>query len=134
MDVYLSIDSMTSENLVRDLRTWLVEEGGQWGRIRVAEREPTPGTLGPIADAVQLAVGSTGAVSSLASVIVAWLQYRKPDVTMKLSTRRHQSSSMHLQARHAQTDHEAARDELAAWLAEVIQAESECKSGAEDGN
>jgi hypothetical protein len=131
MALDLTIAGSESEGLVLDLYAWLSEQSEGWGQAQVREGDPVPGALGPVADAVQLVVGSVGAVSSLAAVIVAWLQYRKPDVTVTISLM-DQSQSAPITALRANADGDAAQGELSDWLSDMWQAEAD--SRAADGS
>lgn len=69
-------------DLTRDLFAWLIEEPDLRGKARIVERAPLPGALGPVAEALQVALGSGGAVTMLATVAVTWLHHRVGKVTV----------------------------------------------------
>ncbi|GAA2883481.1 hypothetical protein GCM10010517_46690 [Streptosporangium fragile] len=87
MDIELSISDPDSADALGDLYEWLVEEPELAGRIRVVESPPAPGTLGPVAEALQVALEPGGAVTVLAAVVVAWLRYRTGKMTITIVTR-----------------------------------------------
>ncbi|MEV4399209.1 hypothetical protein [Nonomuraea sp. NPDC049607] len=81
----MSIESGSDADLLRDLRRWLVEEPELRGRVAVVERDPEPGALGPVTDALQVILGAGGALATLATVLVAWLRGRNGEITVTLS-------------------------------------------------
>ncbi|MET8144344.1 hypothetical protein ABZU32_28895 [Sphaerisporangium sp. NPDC005288] len=89
MDVRLSAEGDNSEAALRDLYGWLAQEPGLRGRIQLVEHEAEPGALGPVADAIQVALGSVGV---LATALVAWLHIRRSEITVKLSRGKDESS------------------------------------------
>ena len=133
MDIRITVDGETSESLILDLESWLREQVGEWALVNVTEADVEPGALGPLVDSIQLVLGSAGTISSIASVIIAWLQYRKDDVTATLKTPG-QHSPAHVSARQAADSSSAATDELIAWLEEAWRLESGGDSEGEDGD
>ncbi|MBB5967665.1 effector-associated constant component EACC1 [Planomonospora venezuelensis] len=79
----MSVSTDDSDQL-RSLSSWLEPEPELRGRVGAVERDPAPGTLGPVTEALQIALGSGGAVAALSGVVVAWLGSRPGDVTVKL--------------------------------------------------
>lgn len=131
MDICITVEGETSESLILDLESWLREQVGEWALVNVTEGEVEPGALGPLVDSVQLILSSAGTISSIASVIVAWLQYRKDDVRATFKTRG-QHSPAHVSARQAADSSLAATDELIGWLEEAWRLESEGEDGDDD--
>jgi hypothetical protein len=84
MDIVLRVIAADSDSL-RSLSSWLGSEPDLRGRIRHVEREPVPGTMGPMTEALQIALGSGGAIATLSGVVIAWLGARPGDVTVKLT-------------------------------------------------
>jgi hypothetical protein len=70
----LAVDDAPGQ--VRELHAWLSEDPLVRRWVRLVEREPPPGALGPMAEAVQ--------VAAVAGVLIAWLRYRTSDVTVKV--------------------------------------------------
>ncbi|WP_460808524.1 effector-associated constant component EACC1 [Micromonospora zhanjiangensis] len=49
-------------------------------------REPPPsGTLGPLLDALVVALGPAGAATALATTVISWLRTRRGDVHLKVT-------------------------------------------------
>lgn len=74
MDVTVSVagrDAAVEE--LRSLFTWLAGEEEFRGRVRLVETAPEPGTLGGWPEAVVVALGQGGAVTVLASAVIAWM-------------------------------------------------------------
>ena len=81
------IGGVASGDELRSLRTWLLDEPEFRGRVTLRETPPQPGNMGPIADALVLALASGGgvvlartALRTLGSVLVAWLRSRTGQV------------------------------------------------------
>ncbi|PJM98510.1 hypothetical protein CG740_35275 [Streptomyces sp. CB01201] len=55
------------------------------GRVDAVERPPETGTLGPVLDALSVALGPAGAVSAFATGLIAWLRSRRGDVHIKVT-------------------------------------------------
>ncbi|WP_433518803.1 effector-associated constant component EACC1 [Nonomuraea sp. CA-143628] len=85
MPVNLTLDDGSPADLLRDLRIWLLDEPDLRGTVHLRERAPEPGALGPVVDALQLALGSGGALATAATVIIAWLRAQRGSITIKLS-------------------------------------------------
>lgn len=82
MDVTVGVagrDATVEE--LRSLSTWLAGEAEFRGRVRLVEAAPEPGTLGGWPQAVVVALGQGGAVTVLASAVIAWIRHRTSDVT-----------------------------------------------------
>jgi hypothetical protein len=85
MDVAVTIVGAVSTDELRSLRTWLVGEHELRGRVRLVERPPGRDELGGgIVEAVLVALGSGGAVTTLVAGVVSWVRSR--------SDRRHPST------------------------------------------
>ncbi|MER6175132.1 hypothetical protein [Streptosporangium sp. NPDC001681] len=70
---------------LRDLHSWLIEEPEFRGRVRILERDGAPHELGPTTDLLQVALGSGGAVAALAGIVIAWLNSRPGEVSVRIS-------------------------------------------------
>ncbi|MEU8207276.1 hypothetical protein [Streptosporangium sp. NPDC049046] len=79
----LSIDTGGADDL-RSLAAWLEAEPELRGRVTFLESDPSEGRLGPLVEALQIALGSSGLVAAISGVIVAWIGSRPGDVTVKL--------------------------------------------------
>jgi hypothetical protein len=69
---------------LRGLRSWLVDEPALRGRVTTRESPPADGTLGPMLEALVVAVGPGGAAAALVTVLVTWLRQQRADVTVKV--------------------------------------------------
>jgi hypothetical protein len=70
---------------LRSLRSWLIDDDELRGRVELRQRDPEPGELGSLTDALMVAAGSGGALTALASVLISWLRHRTTDVTIKVT-------------------------------------------------
>ncbi|MCU7726370.1 hypothetical protein ODJ79_21790 [Actinoplanes sp. KI2] len=81
MDV--SITAGDAEAL-RGLRTWLAEEAALRGRVTARESPPPEGTLGPLLEALVVAVGPGGVAVALVTGLVSWLRQQRGDLTVRV--------------------------------------------------
>ncbi|WP_440103594.1 effector-associated constant component EACC1 [Streptosporangium sp. H16] len=88
MDIVVTTDA--GADRLRELYAWLAEEVEIRGRMRVIERPPPPGGLGPMAEGLQLALGSGGAVAALSGVVIAWLRSRPGEISVKITKGKNQ--------------------------------------------
>jgi hypothetical protein len=58
---------------LESLASWLGDEPGLSGRVRMAAKTPGPGEMGALSEALLVAVGSGGAISVLATSLNGWL-------------------------------------------------------------
>jgi hypothetical protein len=70
---------------LRSLFTWLAGEEEFRGRVRLVEAAPEPGTLGGWPEAVVVALSQGGAVTVLASAVIAWIRHRTSEVTCTMT-------------------------------------------------
>jgi hypothetical protein len=122
MRIQITVEAGLPDALARDLHEWLRAETEAWSEVQLHESAPVPGALGPVADTVALALSSVASVSSLASVIVAWLQYRKPDTGLRIVIEDRRTPVVVSGAR-AQSEPEVARSALTTQLTEVASTE-----------
>lgn len=71
---------------LRSLREWLVDADELRGGVDAVESSPPVGTLGPVLDALVVALGPGAAVTALATALVAWLRNQRSDVRVKVTT------------------------------------------------
>ena len=81
MDV--SITTGDADDL-RALRAWLTDEDALRGRITAREAPAKPEKLGPVLEALVVAVGPGGAAVALVTGIVAWLRQQRGDLTLRV--------------------------------------------------
>ncbi len=83
MTVIVEMPGSDSDQL-RNLRAWLVEEAELRGNVHLAARSPAEHELGGSVDLLQLVLGSGGAAATAAGVVIAWLNTRKAEVTVRI--------------------------------------------------
>lgn len=98
---YTIVGDDLSADALRSLRRWLFDVGGLSGPIDLRPAELRPGELGAATDALIVALGSGGAVTTLVGALVSWLRNRSTDVTIKLV--RPDGSSVKIDARRVRS-------------------------------
>ncbi|MFE3263662.1 hypothetical protein [Streptomyces sp. NPDC059215] len=83
--ILLTIDEAPGADDLRSLHDWLGDTDGIRGRVGLAESPPVPGSLGPVTDGLLVALGPGGAVTALATTLVAWTRQRRSEVTLKVT-------------------------------------------------
>ncbi|MEU9887689.1 hypothetical protein [Sphaerisporangium sp. NPDC051011] len=85
MDVAVIAEGPDGGDQLRSLRDWLVDSQELRGRVDGVERSPEIGTLGPVLDALSVALGPAGAATAFATGLIAWLRTRRGDVHIKVT-------------------------------------------------
>ncbi|MFI9815833.1 effector-associated constant component EACC1 [Saccharothrix variisporea] len=83
MDVELRVDGGADE--VRDLHRALAADPDLRGRVRLRHRPPEPGALGPVAEAVEVALAPGGALTVVAGAVLVWLRRRRGTVKVRVT-------------------------------------------------
>ncbi|MFH9371302.1 hypothetical protein ACH4K8_37195 [Streptomyces anulatus] len=81
----MSADGLDGADKLRSLNEWLGDVQQFRGRIRLAERPPEPGTLGPVLDALVVTLGPAGAATAFATATIAWLRTRRGELRIKVT-------------------------------------------------
>lgn len=81
---YLISGSRLSADDLRSLRHWLLDVYDLRGPVDLRQADPQPGELGSVTDALVVAVGSGGAITTLTGALVSWLRHRTTDLTVRL--------------------------------------------------
>ena len=119
MDVTVSVagrDAAAEE--LRSLFTWLAEEEELRGRVRLVETAPEPGTLGGWPEVVVVVLSQGGAVTVLASAVIAWIRHRTSAVTCTVT--RPDGTSVELTATRVRRTDLAGVGELVAQVAAAL--------------
>jgi hypothetical protein len=87
VNLAISVAGADSADMTRDLFCWLGEEPCLRGRVRIAERDPMPGTLGPVAAVVEAVAAPGSVVTALATVAITWLRCRTGKVSLSVRGR-----------------------------------------------
>jgi hypothetical protein len=119
MDVTVSVvgrDAGGEE--LRSLFTWLAGEDEFRGQVRLVEAAPEAGTLGGWPEAVVVALGQGGAVTVLASAVIAWVRHRTSEVTCMVS--RPDGTSVQLTAARVRSTDLAGVGELVEQVAAAL--------------
>lgn len=82
MDLIVAISGPEASDETRSLHAWLADDEELRGLARLAGGAAQPGTLGPAAETLAVALGPGGATAALATALVAWLRHRTSDVTI----------------------------------------------------
>ncbi|MBO0851255.1 MAG: hypothetical protein J2P20_17465 [Pseudonocardia sp.] len=118
MDVAVSAAGPEAGDQLRSLRGWLADVEELRGRVSLREHPPRPGTLGPVLDALVVAVGPGGAATAMAATVVAWLRNRHGEVRVKMTLP--DSRSMELTAKHVAEFDAAALERQVAQIAAML--------------
>jgi hypothetical protein len=70
---------------LRSLHEWLADVQELRGTLSLSESPPPPGALGPVLDALSVALGPAGAATAFATTVIAWLRTRPGDVRIKVT-------------------------------------------------
>jgi hypothetical protein len=81
----VSAEASDAADQLRSLHEWLADVEELRGTARLKEGPPEPGTLGPVVDALVVALGPAGAVSAFATAVIAWLRTRRSEVRIKVT-------------------------------------------------
>ena len=73
--------STNTGDLLRDLASWFADEDDLRGRVRLADGEPVPDTLGAVVDTL-VATITPAAATALTTVLVTWLRHRRGKVSV----------------------------------------------------
>ena len=98
--IRLTVDEGPGADELRSLQGWLGDVDEVRGRVDLAEGPPAPGSLGPAADGLLVALGPGGAVTALATTLVAWIRQRRSEVTLKVT--RSDGASFEVSAKRVQ--------------------------------
>ncbi|CCH29247.1 hypothetical protein ABZ816_35360 [Actinosynnema sp. NPDC047251] len=82
MDLELTADAADD---LRDLHRALTGEAELRGRVRLRSRPPEPGALGPVVEAVEVALAPGGALTVVAGAVLVWLRHRRGTVKVKVT-------------------------------------------------
>ncbi|GAA2792714.1 effector-associated constant component EACC1 [Crossiella cryophila] len=119
MSATVTADGPDAADQLRYLHEWLGEVEELRGRVSLTERPPEPGTLGPVVDALVVALGPAGAVSACAAAVLAWLRTRRGRVRIKVTLPGRRSAELDAE-KVAKLD-AAALQQLAAQLAAMLE-------------
>src|SRR4051812_25781683 len=70
---------------LRSLHAWLTDVDELRGRVGCEESPPEKGTLGPLLEALTVALGPGGAATALATTVIAWLRTRRSEIHIKVT-------------------------------------------------
>ncbi|MGV9426092.1 effector-associated constant component EACC1 [Streptomyces sp. NPDC003656] len=129
MDVRLDAEGLEAADQLRSLHEWLSDDQSLRGRLGLRERPPDPGTLGPVLEAVVVALGPGGAATALATGVIAWLRSRRGEVRMKVTLE--DGRSLELTAKRVAALDAAALRQQAADLAALLNGDG---TAAPDGD
>lgn len=88
------VEGRDPEGQLASLREWLGREDALRGRVRGVGPAVGAEDMGAVADTLAIALGSGGAVAVLAQSVSVWLQQRRSDVTVEVTSPSGQSVSV----------------------------------------
>jgi tetratricopeptide (TPR) repeat protein len=77
-----------SESQLPSLETWLNDDAGIGGRVRLTQPQPEPGSMGTMANALAVSVKSGAALVTVVQALITWLRSRKSDVRVVITNAR----------------------------------------------
>ncbi|MDG4810999.1 hypothetical protein O7634_29930 [Micromonospora sp. WMMD1120] len=75
-----------AEDELRFLYEWLLDAPELRGRVTMEQSPPPPGRLGPVLEALLVALGPGGAVAAMTVAVISWLRHRTSDVTIRVTS------------------------------------------------
>ncbi|WP_237774072.1 effector-associated constant component EACC1 [Actinosynnema sp. ALI-1.44] len=81
----MNVEPDETADELRSLRQWLSDVDELRGRVTAVESPPAPGALGPVPDALVVALGPGATTTALATGLVAWLRDRHGEIRVKLT-------------------------------------------------
>ncbi|MEV5141105.1 hypothetical protein AB0K71_12555 [Streptomyces syringium] len=129
MDVAVTTHGPGRGDQLRSLRDWLADSPEMRGRVEGVERPPEVGTLGPVLDALSVALGPAGAASAFATGLIAWLRTRRGDVHIKVTLS--DRSSLELTAKRVSGLDAGALQKQVSEVADLLSRQRESTDGPE---
>jgi hypothetical protein len=111
---------------LRSLHEWLADVQELRGAVRLREGSPRPGTLGPVLEALAVALGPAGAATAFATAVIAWLRTRRGEVRIKVTLT--DGRSVELTAKNVSSLDAAALQEQVVLIADML---SQGRTGAQ---
>jgi hypothetical protein len=84
VDARITVDGSGSPDALRDLREWLGHEPELRGRVTPVQPTVEPGSLGPVLEALLVAIAPGGVAAALVTGIVAWIRQRHSDLAVHI--------------------------------------------------
>lgn len=85
VDAAVIAEGPDAADQLRCLHEWLADVEELRGRVSRKEGPPKPGTLGPVLDALTVALGPGGAATAFATAAIAWLRNQRGEVRIKVT-------------------------------------------------
>jgi hypothetical protein len=101
VDAQIRVSGGDEVEEITDLWEWLRGERGLAGAVRAIPRPPGESELGGVFDMLAVVLGTGGAGAVLARSLMAWLQTRRPSVTVSVTT---ESGTVKVDARNLDPD------------------------------
>ncbi|WP_410657581.1 effector-associated constant component EACC1 [Amycolatopsis sp. lyj-112] len=85
VDALVTAEAQDVADELRSLHGWLTDVQELKGAVGLRESPPPSGALGPLLDALVVALGPAGAATAFATTVIAWLRLRRGDVHIKVT-------------------------------------------------
>jgi hypothetical protein len=82
VDALITVDGSRGAEELRNLREWLGHEPELRGRITSVQSPVESGALGPVLEALLVAIAPGGVAAALVTGIVAWIRQRHSDLAI----------------------------------------------------
>ncbi|MFG3405875.1 hypothetical protein [Streptomyces sp. NPDC048142] len=129
MEVTVHAEGPDPAEELRSLHDWLRDVEELRGRVDRQESPPRPGMLGPLLDALSVALGPAGAATALATAVIAWLRTRRSEIRIKVTLPNRRS--VELTAKGVSDLDSTALRQQVADVAELLRPETEQRSEIE---
>ncbi|MEU9691672.1 effector-associated constant component EACC1 [Amycolatopsis japonica] len=111
VNAVVTAEGSDTADQLRSLHEWLAGVQELRGAVGLRESPPPQGALGPVLDALAVALGPAGAVTAFATATIAWLRTRPGEVRVKVTQA--DGRSLELTAKNvANLDAEALRQQV----------------------
>lgn len=130
MDAVVTAEGVDAPDQLRSLSEWMADLEELRGAVRPRELPPRPGTLGPVLDALVVALGPAGAATAFATASIAWLRTRRGEVRIKVTLA--DRGSVELTAKNVADLDAAALQQQVTDLAAMLRQGKERAEGLDD--
>ena len=84
MDVRIAVSGGNELTELESLQEWLADSAELRGRVMACELPPPPGALGPVLDAILVALAPGSVATAGATAVVSWLRHRAGGVRVEI--------------------------------------------------
>lgn len=86
MRLDIRVEAQRADEELRSLYAWLRAEDDLRGMVSLVGGKPSPGQMGALAEVLAVTLGSGGAAAVLVRSVTVWLQQRRSDTSVEITT------------------------------------------------